>query len=113
MKLGRDVSRHDELDKWCNTYRYKSVMAIIWLFWTISETDPGLWDRLKDENFEALSCEAIYGFEGADGRTDIVLDGQQRLTAMYYAFMAPDKPAPRNRAGKSRLGRGIWAVKPT
>ena len=35
-----------------------------------------LW-KGKDENFEALSCEAIYGFEGGDGRTDIVLDGQQ------------------------------------
>ena len=55
-----------------------------------------LW-KGKDENFEALSCEAIYGFEGGDGRTDIVLDGQQRLTAMYYAFMAPDKPAPKRR----------------
>ena len=55
-----------------------------------------LW-KGKDENFEALSCEAIYGFEGSDGRTDIVLDGQQRLTAMYYAFMAPDKPAPKRR----------------
>ena len=51
-----------------------------------------LWNG-KEENFEALSCEAIYGFEGGDGRTDIVLDGQQRLTAMYYAFMAPNKPA--------------------
>ena len=55
-----------------------------------------LW-KGKDESFEALSCEAIYGFEGGDGRTDIVLDGQQRLTAMYYAFMAPNKPAPNRR----------------
>ena len=55
-----------------------------------------LW-KGKDENFKALSCEAIYGFEGSDDRTDIVLDGQQRLTAMYYAFMAPDKPAPKRR----------------
>ena len=55
-----------------------------------------LW-KGKKENFEALSCEPIYAFEGGDGRTDIVLDGQQRLTAMYYAFMAPDKPAPRRR----------------
>ena len=51
----------------------------------------------KEDNFQALSCEAIYGFQGSDGRTDIVLDGQQRLTAMYYAFMAPDKPAPKRR----------------
>ena len=55
-----------------------------------------LW-KGKKENFEALSCEPIYAFQGEDGRTDIVLDGQQRLTAMYYAFMAPDKPAPRRR----------------
>ena len=46
MKLGRDVSRHNELDNWRNTHRYESVMATIWLFLTISETDPGLWDRL-------------------------------------------------------------------
>ena len=46
MKLGGDVSRHNELDNWRNTHRYESVMATIWLFLTISETDPGLWDRL-------------------------------------------------------------------
>ena len=63
-----------------------------------------LW-KGKDENFEALSCEAIYGFEGTDGRTDIVLDGQQRLTAMYYAFMAPNKPAP------SRRNRFFYFIK--
>lgn len=53
-----------------------------------------LW-KGKEENFDALSCEKIYGFEGDVSPTDIVLDGQQRLTAMYYAFMAPDKPAPK------------------
>lgn len=52
-----------------------------------------LW-RGKEENFEALACESIYGFEGAGDRTHIVLDGQQRLTAMYYAFMAPPMPVP-------------------
>lgn len=43
------------------------------------------------ENFEVLSCENIYGYEGS-GKPEpdyIVLDGQQRLTAMYYAFLAP------------------------
>lgn len=55
-----------------------------------------LW-KGKKENFDALSCEAVYGFEGDESRTDIVLDGQQRLTAMYYAFMAPNKPAPKRR----------------
>jgi hypothetical protein len=53
-----------------------------------------LW-KGKSENFDALACEAIYGYIG-NGETPehIVLDGQQRLTAMYYAFVAPDVPAP-------------------
>ena len=54
-----------------------------------------LW-KGKPENFDALACESIYAFAGtSDDREHIVLDGQQRLTAMYYAFMAPCKPAPR------------------
>ena len=53
----------------------------------------------KEENFYALSCENIYGFNGEDSRNDIVLDGQQRLTAMYYAFLAPDIPLP-NRSNR-------------
>ena len=57
-----------------------------------------LW-KGKKENFKSLACVSIYGFQ-ANGSPDyIVLDGQQRLTAMYYAFMAPDKPAP-NRANR-------------
>ena len=51
MKLGRDVSRHNELDNWRNTHRYESLMATIWLFLTISETDPGLWDRLNSVDY--------------------------------------------------------------
>ena len=48
----------------------------------------------KEENFTALSCETIYGYEGAEKPEYIVLDGQQRLTAMYYAFLAPDIALP-------------------
>ncbi len=60
-----------------------------------------LW-KGKGENFEALACEPIYAFNGDNGNPEyIVLDGQQRLTAMYYAFMAPDEPAPR-RANRFR-----------
>ena len=55
-----------------------------------------LW-KGKKENFEALSCESIYGYEGSGKPEYIVLDGQQRLTAMHYAFLAPDLPLP-NRA---------------
>ena len=47
MKLGREVSRHNELDNWRNTHRFESVMATKWLLLTISETEPGLWDRLN------------------------------------------------------------------
>lgn len=54
-----------------------------------------LW-KGKAENFDALACEAIYGYKGKNGSPDyIVLDGQQRLTAMYYAFMSPDVSAPK------------------
>ena len=65
-----------------------------------------LW-KGKDENFEALACESIYGFEGngISERTHIVLDGQQRLTAMHYAFMAPNKPAPK------RQNRFLYFIK--
>ena len=57
-----------------------------------------LWSGTK-KNFAALSCEAIYGYRGSDKPEYIVLDGQQRLTAMYYAFLAPDKALP-NRANR-------------
>lgn len=53
-----------------------------------------LW-KGKSESISALACEPVYGFNGRNGEpTHIVLDGQQRLTALYYAFLAPDKPAP-------------------
>jgi hypothetical protein len=63
-----------------------------------------LW-KSKKENFEALACQPIYGYAG-DGRPDhIVLDGQQRLTAMYYAFFAPHAPAP------SRANRYLYFIR--
>ena len=52
-----------------------------------------LW-KGKPENFAALSCEPIYGYKGNGKPEHIVLDGQQRLTAIYYAFLAPDAPVP-------------------
>lgn len=68
-----------------------------------------LW-KGKKENFDALSCEIIYGFNNTTGRHSwngghgkaeyIVLDGQQRLTALYYAFVAPNVPLP-NRANRA------------
>jgi len=53
-----------------------------------------LW-RGKSSNFEALSCESVYGYAGEGKPQLIVLDGQQRLTALYYAFFAPDVIHPK------------------
>lgn len=63
-----------------------------------------LW-KGKKENFESLACEPIYGFQGQGVPEHIVLDGQQRLTAMYYAFMAPDVSAP------SRANRFLYFIR--
>jgi hypothetical protein len=57
-----------------------------------------LW-KGKQENFDALSCEPIYGYEGIGKPQYIILDGQQRLTAAYYAFFAPNKSLP-NRSNR-------------
>lgn len=58
-----------------------------------------LW-KGKTENFDALACEPVYGYEHGTGNAEhIVLDGQQRLTAIYYTFIAPDTPLP-NRANR-------------
>lgn len=47
-----------------------------------------LWRGTK-ENFAGLSCEPLYAQK--EGHPEyIVLDGQQRLTAINYAFVAPD-----------------------
>lgn len=52
-----------------------------------------LW-KGKPENFDALACEPIYGFQGGGDPVHIVLDGQQRLTAIHYVFLAPNKRLP-------------------
>lgn len=63
-----------------------------------------LWKGTSD-NFKALSCEAIYGHSTPNRPEYIVLDGQQRLTAMYYAFVAPNKPLP------NRTNRFLYSVR--
>lgn len=55
-----------------------------------------LW-KGKPETFDALACEPIYGFKDEGSPTHVVLDGQQRLTALYYACMAPPVSAPRRK----------------
>ena len=58
-----------------------------------------LW-KAKDQNIKLLACEGLYGYAGGGSPEYIVLDGQQRLTAMHYAFLAPDMPLP-NRAKRA------------
>lgn len=53
-----------------------------------------LWKGNK-ENYKMLSSEPIYGFSDALDAQHIVLDGQQRLTAIHYAFFAPEIPFPK------------------
>ena len=58
-----------------------------------------LWKGRAD-TFESLKCQPLEGFpdSGQHNPEHIVLDGQQRLSAMYYAFMAPRVNAPNRKA---------------
>ncbi|MCX6844479.1 MAG: DUF262 domain-containing protein [candidate division WOR-3 bacterium] len=91
MKEGRfvipDFQREFEWRPW----DIRDLMRSIFLDYYIGSLL--LW-KGKKESFEALSCEALYGYAGDGEPEHIVLDGQQRLTAMYYAFVAPDVKAP-------------------
>lgn len=102
LKEGRyvipDFQREFEWKPW----DIQSLMRSIFLDYYIGSLL--LW-KGKQENFEALSCEKIYGYKGPDNREYIVLDGQQRLTAIYYTFIAPDVPLP------SRTSRCFYFVK--
>jgi hypothetical protein len=62
-----------------------------------------LW-KAKDQNVKLLACESLYGFSGPASPEYIVLDGQQRLTAMHYAFNAPDIPLPK------RAKRAVYVI---
>ncbi len=55
-----------------------------------------LWRATKN-NLEFLHCEPIYGYAGEQKAEHIVLDGQQRLSALYYALFAPEKNFPRRK----------------
>jgi len=57
-----------------------------------------LWEEAND-NYKKLSCEPLYAFEGKLNPEYIVLDGQQRLTALHYVFFNPIKPL-KNRKNK-------------
>lgn len=97
LKEGRylvpDFQREFEWEPW----DIRELMRSIFLDYYIGNLL--LW-KGKKENFEALSCEPLYGVAEEGSSEYIVLDGQQRLTALNYAFLAPDKPLP-NRANRA------------
>jgi hypothetical protein len=50
--------------------------------------------KVSSENINSLKYEPVYGFEGKFSPEYFVLDGQQRLSALYYALCAPMKNFP-------------------
>lgn len=92
LKKGRfvipDFQREFEWEPWDVLDLIKSIFMDYYIGTLL------LWKGSKD-NFKMLSCENIYAFKGKPDPQHIVLDGQQRLTAIYYAFFQPDKPFPR------------------
>ncbi|RLB14371.1 MAG: hypothetical protein DRG35_05460, partial [Deltaproteobacteria bacterium] len=111
LKEGRfvipDFQREFEWQPW----DIKDLMRSIFLDYYIGSLL--LW-KGKKENFNSLSCEIIYGFDNKTGQLSwdygpgnpeyIVLDGQQRLTALYYAFVAPNVALP------NRKNRAVYFV---
>ena len=97
LKEGRFVIPDFQRDFEWNPWDIRDLMRSVFLDYYIGSLL--LW-KGTPENFKALACEPIYGFQNGDESSEhIVLDGQQRLTALYYAFVAPDAPAP-NRANR-------------
>lgn len=107
LKEGRFVIPDFQREFEWNPWDIKDLMRSIFLDYYIGSLL--LW-KGKQENFSSLSCEIIYGFDDKKGQQPwdygqgkpehIVLDGQQRLTALYYAFVAPNVPLP-NRAKRA------------
>jgi len=92
LKEGRFVIPNFQRDFEWEPWDISALMRSIFLDYYIGSLL--LW-RGKSENFTALACEPIYAYKGNKKSWEhIVIDGQQRLTAMYYAFMAPMEPAP-------------------
>lgn len=50
--------------------------------------------KVSPENINSLKYEGIYGFSGESKPEFFVLDGQQRLSAIYYALCSPNKDFP-------------------
>ncbi|MCR9126758.1 MAG: DUF262 domain-containing protein [Rhodobacteraceae bacterium] len=97
LKEGRfvipDFQRDFEWKPWDISYLMRSIFLDYYVGSLL------LW-KGNEDNFEKLACKPVYGHDGNVSSEHIVLDGQQRLTALYYACVAPDKPLP-NRANRA------------
>jgi len=111
LKEGRFVIPDFQREFEWNPWDIKDLMRSVFLDYYIGSLL--LW-KGKNENFDSLSCEIIYGFDnkteqlswnyGHGSPEHIVLDGQQRLTALYYAFVAPNVALP------NRVNRAVYFV---
>lgn len=107
LKEGRFVIPDFQRDFEWKPWDIRELIRSIFLDYYIGSL---LFWKGNKENFNALSCEIIYGFDDTTGEQPwtyekgnpeyIVLDGQQRLTALYYAFIAPNVSLP-NRASRA------------
>jgi uncharacterized protein with ParB-like and HNH nuclease domain len=70
-----DFQREFEWDPWDIRDLIRSILLDYYIGSLL------LW-KGKRENFDALSCQPVYAFDGKLDDEYIVLDGQQRLTAM-------------------------------
>jgi hypothetical protein len=102
LKEGRYVIPDFQRDFEWRPWDISELMRSIFLDYYIGSLL--LW-KGKKENFQALSCEKVYGYSGNGNPEYIVLDGQQRLTAMLYAFLAPDMALP------NRSNRAFYFIK--
>ena len=91
MREGRYVIPDFQRDFEWKPWDIRELMRSIFLDYYIGSLL--LW-KGKAESFGALACEPLYGYKGKGEPSHIVLDGQQRLTAMHYAFLEPNEPAP-------------------
>ncbi len=91
LKAGKFVIPDFQRDFEWKPWDVKDLMRSIFLDYYIGSLL--LW-KAKPESIQSLACEPIYGYS-EEGRPEyIVLDGQQRLTALYYVFHAPDIELP-------------------
>lgn len=78
-----DFQREFDWQPWDVTELIKSIFMDYYIGTLL------LWEGNK-ENYKKLACAPLYGFQKELDPEYIVLDGQQRLSALHYAFFQPE-----------------------